>query len=1189
MTKEEFKDIFSDNQCFGSQSFSFFNKLNIRFTNGNPHNKMDYARFLKEEVRTKVVSDFVNQINEFYYLGVISSDSLVNKTNDIEEINYFNKFQDIVNNKEYKSIIVFAIKLKSVATRSQMAELTRAFNRITNGLPIIVIYKCVDTICLTLAQLTDFANSKKTKQRVANVIMLKDISINNAHEGHIRIIQNLSKHNCKTFDELYLHFLKIFDIKLLTDSFYGEILNWYLWATGTFDQKKPVVPDVHFPDIKYKNYNLENNENKRYIKLQCNHAIRLITRLIFCWFLKQKGLIDNRIFDYNWIEANINNLDNYYNAILQNLFFATLNCEKQSRRWFTSGNDYQNPILWRDSDTQSYYKTEESKQQLENILNQIPYLNGGLFDCLDSTDDKKKTNFGNHPRIYVDGFSRRADKKANIPSQFFFAEGTYDSKTGIMYKGLIRIFNDYYFTVAENTSSIKEVALDPELLGNIFEQLLGVFNPETNEISRKSSGSFYTPKEIVDYMVNESLKQYLENKTNIEAQKIQALVEDYQDELNTKEKEAVSDAILNCKIFDPACGSGAFPMGCLNALNNIIKTIDSQNNLWKQTILKFTKEARNDNNETISIEEYEEKEKHINEVFEFSKDFPEYARKLYILDNCIFGSDIQRIAMQITKLRFFISLVCEQPIDKIKTLPNLETKFCCANTLIPNDFPSMGKDLEAFENEFKEAIHGKTKELKKLRSLIFNTPNRQEKNKLKEKDEKLRNSITDIVDNKIEDQTKDAIKRCKQKISNLEKTIADLQKIPDDTTFKVLKSYDIFGNPTETKIKNSNKKEKLNKYNNELKSIKQYLEKLERGAIFEPYKLYANHLQEWDPYDLNAENCSFFNSEWMFGIKDGFDIVIGNPPYIQLQKDSGRLATIYQPFNYETFTKTGDLYCLFYERASQLLKPKGFCCFITSNKWMRAGYGEQTRSFFANNTNPLLLVDFAGVKVFESATVDTNILLFQNCKNKGKTLTCVTKNMSKNDLSNLSLFVQQHSDISTFNNSDSWVILSTIEQSIKHKIESVGTLLKDWDINIYRGVLTGYNEAFIISTEKRNEILSNCKTEEEKNRTAELIRPILRGRDIKRYGYEWDNLWLIATFPSRHYDIEKYQAVKQYLLTFGIERLEQTGATHIINGISIKARKKTTNKWFEVQDSIAYWEDFCKPKVVYPNMTKYLP
>jgi len=184
----------------------------------------------------------------------------------------------------------------------------------------------------------------------------------------------------------------------------------------------------------------------------------------------------------------------------------------------------------------------------------------------------------------------------------------------------------------------------------------------------------------------------------------------------------------------------------------------------------------------------------------------------------------------------------------------------------------------------------------------------------------------------------------------------------------------------------------------------------------------------------------------------------------------------------------------------------------------------------------------------------------------------------------MSDFVQQHAVKCSFNSSDSWIILTPIEQSIKNKIEAIGTPLKEWDIKIYRGVLTGYNEAFIITTEKREEILSNCKTDDEREKTADLIRPILRGRDIKRYGYTWADLWLIATFPSRHYNIDDFPAVKSYLLSIGKERLEQTGKTHFIEGEKVKARKKTNNKWFETQDSISYWEDFSKPKIVWGNL-----
>ncbi len=188
----------------------------------------------------------------------------------------------------------------------------------------------------------------------------------------------------------------------------------------------------------------------------------------------------------------------------------------------------------------------------------------------------------------------------------------------------------------------------------------------------------------------------------------------------------------------------------------------------------------------------------------------------------------------------------------------------------------------------------------------------------------------------------------------------------------------------------------------------------------------------------------------------------------------------------------------------------------------------------------------------------------------------------------MSVFVQQSGTVCDFSSSDSWVILSPIEQSIKRKIEKRGTPLKDWNINIYRGVLTGCNEAFIINTAKRDEILANCQSEDERARTAELIRPILRGRDIKRYGYEWAELWLIATFPSRHYNIDEYPAVKQYLLSYGIERLEQTGKVHNVNGERIKSRKKTNNKWFETQDSISYWDLFFQPHICWKAVGRKL-
>ena len=660
-------------------------------------------------------------------------------------------------------------------------------------------------------------------------------------------------------------------------------------------------------------------------------------------------------------------------------------------------------------------------------------MNGGLFECLDVlVDDETQTK---NIEVFTDGdgFSREPDWMAFIPNHLFWQEDDGE------HEGLIHILNRYNFTVEENTPSDVQVALDPELLGKVFENLLGTYNPETSETARKDSGSFYTPREIVDFMVDESLKAYLlQNVQGFTDKQAEMLFNDAVDLYTENNNKEIVNAIKTVKILDPACGSGAFPMGMLHKMIQIVKKCDG----------------------------VKDDEKSI------------YQLKLALIENCLYGLDIQPIAVQICKLRFFISLICEQEKNNniatnygFDPLPNLETKFIAANTLI-------GKKQSEQSALFEDPeINKIKKELKEVRHAHFNAATAKAKAECRERDKKLRNSLADLL-------AKDRIYKQEE----------------------------------------------------------------------------ANQLAAWNPYDQNAVS-GFFDSEWMFDIKDGFDIVIGNPPYIQLAK--GKLTKIYELQNFAVFARTGDIYCLFYEKGYGLLKPNACLCYITSNKWMRAGYGEKLRLFLSNKTDPKLLIDFGEIKIFESATVDTNILLFKKEENKKQTIACIIKNYYRNSGLKLSVFVKQNSCASNFNSSSAWVILSPIEQSIKSKIEKAGTPLRDWNINIYRGVLTGFNDAFIISGEKRQEILDNCKSEDERKRTDDLIRPILRGRDIKRYSYEYADLYLIATFPSRHYDIEDFPSVKNHLLSFGMERLEQTGKKYNKNGKKIKARKKTNNKWFE--------------------------
>jgi hypothetical protein len=328
---------------------------------------------------------------------------------------------------------------------------------------------------------------------------------------------------------------------------------------------------------------------------------------------------------------------------------------------------------------------------------------------------------------------------------------------------------------------------------------------------------------------------------------------------------------------------------------------------------------------------------------------------------------------------------------------------------------------------------------------------------------------------------------------------------------------------------------------------------------------------------IDDDNRPFFL--WHLFFKDvfnrgGFDIVIGNPPYIQLQKDGGSLAKEFEGEHFETFARTGDIYCLFYEQGIRILREGGIEAFITSNKWMRAAYGEHTRLFLAKY-NPLKLID-VGAKVFDSATVDTNILILQKGKNEHRFQAVnFTKHLSELENARLS-----PTEIPA--EGAAWILLSPAQQDIERKIALYGTPLKEWDLDIYFGVKTGYNEAFIIDTAKRDELVAADP------KSAEIIKPLLRGKDVDYYATQPSDVYIIATFPTLQLEIEHYPAIKSHLLSFGIERLEQTGNKHIIDGEEIKARKKTHHKWFETQDPIGYHKELEEEKIVWKRIGSIL-
>lgn len=839
-----------------------------------------------------------------------------------------------------------------------------------------------------------------------------------------------------------------FSVEVLTKQFYDELFNWYEWA----------CENVTFPigdTTKDKNgkYNVKQTKEKNELNL-----IRLITRLMFVWFIKQKDLIPSWVFDESELNKVLTEFKpeskkdgNYYNAVLQNLFFATLNKKIEDRAFaddksISNNKQFGVKNFYRDNKEKTFFK--ESNSQIIERFKTVPFLNGGLFECLDKLVDDKDNK--KNIEVFTDGFSREPNWMAFIPNNLFW------QKEDGEHEGVIHLLSRYNFTVEENSPSDVQVALDPELLGKVFENLLGTYNPETSETARKDSGSFYTPREIVSFMVDESIKNYL-SKTikNLTSENIQILFNDNVECYNSDNKVEIVNALKSMKILDPACGSGAFPMGALQRIVHLIQKCNG---------------VTSDKNSLYSL-------------------------KLDLIEKCLYGVDIQPIAVQICKLRFFISLICEQDkTDSISDnygfnpLPNLETKFVVANSLI-------GMERKSQNDLFSDPdgkIEKKKLEIQEKRHEHFKAPTAEAKAKCREDDRKLRAELANL---------------------------------------------------------------------------------LEQNKMFAPKD--AEQLAEWNPYDQNAVS-PFFDAEWMFNTAEGFDIVIGNPPYIQLQKDSGKLANLYEAQNYKSFAKTGDIYCLFYEKGCNLLNSTGRLCFITSNKWMRAGYGEKLRDYFAKNVNPKLLVDFAGVKVFESATVDTNILLFEKGKNEGKTLSCTTIALTKDGLSNLSDFVKQNSCDCSFTTKESWVILSPIEQSIKKKIESAGVPLKDWDISINYGIKTGFNDAFIISGEKREEILNNCKTKEERKKTDDLIRPILRGRDIKRYEYNFADLYLINTHNGvkdkniPRIDIKDYPAIKNHLDEYW-------------DKISTRADKGDTP--YNLRNC-AYMDDFNKPKIVWARLMR---
>ncbi|MGO5422427.1 Eco57I restriction-modification methylase domain-containing protein [Mediterraneibacter faecis] len=748
--------------------------------------------------------------------------------------------------------------------------------------------------------------------------------------------------------------------------------------------------------------------------------------------------------------------------------------EKRGANFF---DDYLEPLFY------NALNVNRGEQGYDPELHcRIPFLSGGLFEPIDGYD-WEHNDFA-------------------IPNEVFSNRINNNPRTG---DGILDIFDRYNFTMSEDEPMEREVAIDPEMLGKVFENLL-----EVND--RKAKGAFYTPREIVHYMCQESLIEYLKNTIDVSEEAVRDFIlygDLMKDEDTVKEKRLgnngmfiseelykldsegnilvnklldMDKALANVRVADPAVGSGAFPLGMLN---EIVRA--------RQNISAYM---------AITMNAYETR-------MMYSMERSAHTLKYETIKNCIYAADLEPSAVDIAQLRLWLSLVIDDEINPDAQsmldghrnplpLPNLECNILCGDSL-----------LDTFEGI----------KLINASEIIGTAEEYQQQNIGMQR-------FNQILGQLIETQNKLFACEDTEKKKTLLDQISDLKNM--------IVMHQLYGCSDDI----------IEKYQRT------------RKATSKPYVLWQLDFAK------------------VFKEKGGFDIVIGNPPYIQLQKSISdesdiKLGDLYVNQKFETFAKTGDIYCLFYEKGWRLLRKEGILSFITSNKWMRAGYGEKMRSFLTSRTNPIQLIDFAGQKIFESATVDVNILIFSKNKNEGSTKACVAREGCRD---NLSVFVHQNCTEMSFSGLDSWTVLSPIEMSIKQKIEAVGTQLKDWDISINYGIKTGYNDAFIISGAVKDELIAADP------KSAELIRPILRGRDIKRYSFTDNDLWIINThngIKNRNIspiDVNDYPAIKQHLDAY-YPKLEK------------RADKGVTP--FNLRNC-AYMDDFSMQKVMYNDICQRL-
>ncbi|EPO9727469.1 class I SAM-dependent DNA methyltransferase [Campylobacter jejuni] len=752
----------------------------------------------------------------------------------------------------------------------------------------------------------------------------------------------------------------------------------------------------------------------------------------------------------------------------------------------------------------------------------LPYLNSSLFEKQSIENTLEISSLSNDLKLFYYKNTVLKDDKCKAKK----------GQVGLL-EYLFEFLDSFDFGSDDEQSEIlsQKELISSSVLGNVFEKLNGY-----------KEGSFYTPSFITSYMCKESITKVVLDKFNAQFDLDAKDISELRKSLRKEDKKAQKELLNSIKICDPAVGSGHFLVSALNVMLSIYDEL----NLFDE---EFYLEVQNDEilitGRKGEFIEYKRpstpKDKtHLiqQELFHTKKD---------IIENNLFGVDINPNSCEITKLRLWIELLKHsfyQSFDDgnyhdLKTLPNIDINIKCGNSLV--SYFETGKSLNHYPN-IKERM-GKYKRIVKDYKEGFYT----DKSHINQEIKNLKISFKNFC---FADKFKKEMKSFNDKCEKYSKKYGNFLAVDDENLkFFVSANLTLFDFDEKEAIK-------------EFANLKKEYDNI--------FNLESNH-----PFEWRFEFPEILDDDGNF---KGFDLIIGNPPYIrqeELKELKPHLAK-----NYKVYKGTSDIYTYFYELGFNVLKDNGVLSYITSNKYTRAGYGEALREFLLKNVKVLEYTDLNGIKVFDSATVDTSILCFEKSKSKDNKFKYLA--LSNEILKTCAYDIGLYKDFAEFSQNslskESFTFSDENTSALKAKIERIGTPLKEWyGLNINYGIKTGLNEAFIITTEKRNEILANCKDEAEKERTAKLIRKMLRGRDIKRYSYEWAGLWVIGTFPSLKIDIEQYPALKQYLSQF-LPHIEQSGEKG--------CRKKTSNKWFETQDNIAYYEEFEKEKIVYPETTQ---